>query len=113
MREYSTKDIVRFFFEDNDYPVSKLEFTSNKIGSGDRVVEVFNSLKHDGCLRDGYRFEHESAQRISLGITPYDPCGTLVSTGYESYRLVDSQLWVWVPLIKIDKLFMDALVVDE
>ena len=106
MHEYTAKDIVCFYFGKD------LEFNDEKTGDGDNLAEVFNSLKHDGCLREGYKFTHHSHLVIGGADIPKrnrkDNQNNQVSV-----VTVSPETWVTTPLIKIDELFMDAVILNE
>ena len=106
MYKYETKDIVCFFYGNG------LEFTEDKTGDGDNLIEVFNSLKHDGCLREGYKFTHAAHLAWGGGDIPkrnkHDSQGS-----QDSLIKISPDVWVFTPLVKIDKLFMDAIIVNE
>ncbi len=104
MRKYTTKDIVCFFFG------NELEFNKEKSGDGDNLVEVFNSLKHDGCLREGYEFSHGDFVKFVKG--DEIPKENRQSKQDSSVR-VDPERWVFTPVVKIDELFMDAIILNE
>ena len=112
MRKYTTTDIVCFFYG------SGLEFNDDKTGGGDHLVEVFNSLKHDGCLREGYQFTHYAKLTFEVGDIPK----TNRQMSDRSHNSQDSEVslvtvnpdrWVFTPLVKIDELFMEAIIVSE
>ena len=106
MRKYKTKHIVSYFFG------NELEFNEDKTGHGDSLVEVFNSLKHDGCLREGYKFAHYANFVLDGGdIPPSSP--QVRNKSSELPVTVNPERWVFIPLVKIDKLFMDAIIVNE
>lgn len=106
MRKYTTKDIVCFFYGNG------LEFNKDKSGDGDNLIEVFNSLKHDGCLREGYQFAHNDNFVIGGGGIP-----KRINQNSQDNRLsvvkVAPDTWVFTPLVKIDELFMEAIIVNE
>jgi len=106
MRKYKTKDIVCFFFG------NELEFNEDKTGDGDSLVEVFNSLKHDGCLREGYKFTHYANIVIDGGDIPKRNSQDSQNSQDSLVRIAPDR-WVFTPLVKIDELFMDAIIVDE
>ena len=103
MRKYTTKDIVCFFFG------KELEFNDNKMGEGDNLVEVFNSLKHDGCLREGYEFSYAASLVFGPGAIPKRNGQNKLNTCVR----IDPIEWVYIPLVKIDELFMDAIILNE
>ncbi|MCY4062931.1 MAG: hypothetical protein OXG53_11235 [Chloroflexi bacterium] len=106
MNEYTTKDIVCFFFG------QELEFNVDKTGDGDNLAEVFNSLKHDGCLREEYKFTPYANIVRDTGDIPKRN-NQNNQRSLESLVTVNPVRWVVTPLVKIDELFMDAIVVDE
>ena len=106
MRQYTTKDIVCFFYG------HELEFSKDKTGTGDKHAEVFNSLKHDGCLREGYKFAPYGNIVMDAGDIPKRASQDNQNRD-ESLVTVNPDRWVNIPLVKIDKLFMDAIIVNE
>lgn len=106
MYKYTTKDIICFFFG------NELEFNEDRTGEGDNLAEVFNSLKHDGCLREGYAFAHSANLVIDGGDIP-KRISKNSKNSQESLVRVEPYEWVFIPLVKIDELFMDATIVNE
>ncbi len=103
MRKYKTRDIVCFFYGNG------LEFNEDKTGDGDNLIEVFNSLKHDGCLREGYKFTPYGPLVLDDAVIPKRNS----QNSKDSLVTVSPERWVFTPLVKIDELFMDAIIVNE
>ena len=106
MRKYTTRDIICFFYG------NELEFNVDKTGDGENLTEVFNSLKHDGCLREGYKFTPYGNVVLDAGDIPKRNRQDSQNS-QDSLVRINPDRWVFIPLVKIDKLFMDAIIVNE
>lgn len=112
MNKYTAKDIVEFiYYDDSD---ESLKFIVDVWG---HLANVFNALKHDGYLRQGYAFDSRFNSLICHafdGDLARFAEMTRISESFVQIQslVISPKTWVNGAVKRIDQLFIDAKILD-
>ena len=112
MNKYTAKDIVEFIYYDDSEESQKFI-----VDVWDHLANVFNSLKHDGYLRQGYAFDPRFNWLIGHAFDGDLARFAEITRISESFVQIQSlvispKTWVNSAVKRIDQLFIDAKILD-